>query len=294
VSAIEDLRSYAKQLRDRFRLGVLARGGAVLIAVALVMTVVLTVIMSRFAFTVASIWSARAALLLALALATLFGLAIPLWHWSQRWWTRRAEAAFPQFEQRLLTFSERDRDGRDPFLELLAADTLRVARTAAVKDAAPDAMLVTSLALGLVSFVALVWLISAGPGYLGYGAAALWTGPPAAPFYSLHVNPGNATVRRHADQLVSAEIPGLPSRPLRIHVHYASASKWEQATMQQRPAAPGFQFLFAGLPEDVEYYIESGSIQTPHFRLRVADIPSVKQIRVTYHHPDWMHLGDTV
>lgn len=294
MSAIEELRSYAKQLRDRFRLGVLARGGAVLTAVALVTTVILTVIISRFAFIPASIWSARAVLLLVLASATLFGLAIPLRRWGQRWWTRRAEAAFPQFEQRLLTFSERDRDGRDPFLELLAADTLRVARTADVKDAVPDAVLVSAAAVGVVSFVALVWLISAGPGYLGYGAAALWTGPPAAPFYSLHVNPGNATVRRHADQLVTAEIPGLSNRSLRIHVHYASASKWEQTTMQQRPATPGFQFLFAGLPEDVEYYIESGAIQTPHFRLRVADIPSVKQIRVTYHHPDWMHLGDTV
>ena len=302
MSAIEDLRSYTKQLRDRFRLGVLARGGAILIAIALVTTIVLTLIISRFAFTPASIWSARAVLLLALALAALFGLAIPLWHWSQRWWTRRAEAAFPQFEQRLLTFNERDRDGErdrerdghDPFLELLAADTLRVARTADVKEAVPDAVLVTSLAVGAVSFVALVWLVSAGPGYLGYGAAALWTGPPAAPFYSLHVNPGNATVRRHADQLVTAEIPGLPNRPLRIHVHYASAPKWEQTTMQQRPASAGFQFLFAGLPEDVEYYIESGSVQTPHFRLRVADIPSVKQIRVTYHHPDWMHIGDAV
>ena len=294
MSAIEDLRSYAKRLQDRFRLGVLARGGAVVTAVALATTVILTFIISHFAFTPASIWSGRAVLLAALALAALFGLAIPLWHWSHRGWTRPAERAFPQFEERLLTFSERDREGSDPFLELLAADTMQVARTADVKEAVPDAVLVTSAAVGIAAFVALVWLISAGPGYLGYGAAALWTGPPAAPFYSLHVNPGNATVRRHADQLVTAEIPGLPNQPLRIHVRYASASKWEQTTMQQRPVTPGFQFLFAGLPEDVEYYIESGSIQTPHFRLRVADIPAVKQIRVTYHHPEWMHLTDTV
>jgi hypothetical protein len=193
-----------------------------------------------------------------------------------------------------MTFSDRDRDNRDPFLELLAVDTLRVARTADVKAAVPDSVLITSLAVGVVSFGLLVWLIRAGPGYLGYGAAALWTGPPAGPFYSLHVNPGNATVRRHADQLVTAEIPGLPGRALRIHVRYQSGAKWEQTTMQQRPATPGFQFLFAGIPEDVEYYIESGPIQTPHFRLRVADIPTVKQIRFTYHHPDWMHLGDTV
>ena len=294
MSAIEDLRSYAKQLQDRFRLGVVARGGAILAAIALVATIVLTIIISRFAFTTGSIWSARVVLLLALGLAATFGVAMPLWHWSQRWWTRRAERAFPQFEQRLMTFSDRDRDNRDPFLELLAADTLRVARTADVKVAVPDSVLITSLAVGVVSLGLLIWLIRAGPGYLGYGAAALWTGPPAGPFYSLHVNPGNATVRRHADQLVTAEIPGLPGRALRIHVRYQGATKWEQTSMQQRPATAGFQFLFAGIPEDVEYYIESGPIQTPHFRLHVADIPTVKQIRVTYHHPDWMHLGDTV
>src|SRR6185437_3841360 len=155
-------RSYAKQLRDRFRLGVLARGGAVLIAVALVTTVVLTVIIRQFAFTPASIWSGRAVLLLALALAATFGLVIPLWHWSQRWWTRRAEAAFPQFEQRLMTFNERDRKHSDPFLELLAADTLRVARTADLKVAVPDAVLITSLAVGVLSLAVLVWLIRAG------------------------------------------------------------------------------------------------------------------------------------
>jgi hypothetical protein len=294
VSAIEDLRSYAKQLRDRFRLGVAARGTAILSAIALLATIVLTVIISRFAFTSGSIWSARVVLLLALGAAATFGLAIPLWHWSRQWWARRAERTFPQFEQRLLTFSERDRTPSDPFLELLAADTLRVARTADVKIAVPDAVLITSLAVGVISLGVLVWLIRAGPGYLGYGAAALWTGPPAGPYYSLHVNPGNATVRRHADQLITAEIPGLPGRTLQIHVRYQSAPKWEQTTMQQRPATPGFQFLFAGIPEDVEYYVESGSIQTPHFQLRVADIPTVKQIRVTYRHPGWMHQGDTV
>ena len=294
MSAIEDLRSYAKQLQDRFRLGVVARGGALFAAVALVATLVLTLIISRFAFTSASLWSARVVLLLALGFVATFALAIPLWHWSQRWWTRRAEQAFPQFEQRLVTFNERDRDGGEPFLELLAADTMRVARTAAVEAAVSARVLHASLVVGVLSLAVLVWLVSAGPGYLGYGAAAIWRGPPAEPFYSLHVNPGDATVRRHADQLVTAEIPGLPSRTLRIHVRYQSATKWEDTTMQQRPATPGFQFLFAGIPEDVEYYVESGSIQTPHFRLRVADIPTVKQIRVTYHHPDWMHLGDTV
>jgi hypothetical protein len=292
VSAIQELRSYLEQLRRRFRLGAVARGTAILAAVALVATVLLTVIISRFAFSRDSLWSARAVLLLSLALGAAFGLVLPLWRLTRRWWTR-AERAFPQFEQRLLTFSERDRDSRDPFLELLAADTLRVARTADVKTVATDAVLIALLAVGVVSLGTLIWLIRAGPGYLGYGAAALWTGPGAAPFYRVRVSPGDATVRRHADQLVTATIPGLQTG-LRIHVRYQSASKWEEVTMLPRPAADGSQFLFAGIPEDVEYYVEAGPVQSPHFHLRVADIPTVKQIRVTYKHPDWMHLADTV
>jgi hypothetical protein len=294
VSAIEELRSYARRLRDRFRLGVLARGTAVLAALALIATLLLTLITSRFAFSSPSLWSARVVLIVALALAAAFGLAIPLWRWSQRWWARRAEQAFPQFKERLLTFTERDQERRDPFLELLAADTLKVARTADVKSAVPDRVLGGLLVAGLVSLATLIWLIRAGPGYLGYGASALWTGPAAAPYFQIRVKPGNATVRRHADQLITAELPGLNSRQLSIHVRYQGATKWEAAPMQQQPAGPGYQFLFAGIPEDIEYYVGTGSIETAHFHLQVADIPAVKQIRVTYHHPEWMHQADAV
>jgi hypothetical protein len=293
VSAIEDLRSYLTRLQRRFQLGATARGAAILASVALLTTVVLTVIINRFAFSRESLWSARVVLLLTLALGAAFGLAVPLWRLSRRWWIGRAERAFPQFEQRILTFTERDQESRDPFVELLAADTMRVARTADVKTVAPDRLLIVFASVGVVSLAALVWLIRAGPGYLGYGAAALWKGAPATPFYTVHVSPGDATVRRHADQLITAELAGLQT-PLRIHVRYHSASKWEETTMQPQPAATGFQFLFAGIPEDVEYYVQAGSILTPHFHLHVADIPAVKQIRVTYHHPDWMHLADTV
>jgi hypothetical protein len=292
VSAIQELRSYVEQLRRRFQLGAVARGTAILAAVALVATVLLAVIISRFAFSRDSLWGARAALVLSLALAATFSLALPLWRLAERWWTR-AEHSFPQFEQRLLTFSERDRDSRDPFLELLAADTLRVARTADVKAVAPDVVLIALLAVGIVSLGTLIWLIRAGPGYIGYGAAALWTGPGAAPFYRVRVSPGDATVRRHADQLVTATVPGLQTG-LRIHVRYQSTSKWEEVTMLPQPTADGSQFLFAGIPEDIEYYVEAGPVQSPHFHLRVADIPTVKQIRVTYQHPGWMHLADTV
>ena len=291
MSAIEELRSYVSRLQRRFQLAALARGSAIVTAIALIATLLLTVIINRFAFSTLSLWSARAVLLLVLMLGTVFGLAIPLWRLGRRWWTRRAERAFPQFEQRLVTFAERDGQGKDPFLELLAADTLRVARTTDFKSATPDAALCALFAVGILSLGALIWLIRSGPGYLGYGAAALWTGP-RAPLYDVHVSPGDATVRRHADQLVTAELRGFQRSDLRIHVRYQGTAKWEDAAMQPRPAAPGFQFLFAGVPEDVEYFVEAGSVESPHFHLRVADIPTVKQIRVTYHAPEWTKLAD--
>ncbi len=295
MSAIEELRSYLEQLRRRFRLGAVVRGTAIVAAVALVATVLLTVIISRFAFSQGSLWSARAVLLVSLTLAATFGVALPLWRLGRRWWVR-AEHSFPQFEQRLLTFSERDRtSGGDPFLELLAADTLRIARTADVETVAPNNVLIALLAVGVVSLgdphlvdsgrrsrLPWVWRCCV----VDWGRARL----PSTRSMSVL---GDATVRRHADQLVTAAIPGLQTG-LRIHVRYQSAAKWEETTMLPQPGAGGSQFLFAGIPEDIEYYVEAGPVQSSHFHLRVADIPSVKQIRVTYQHPDWMHMADSV
>ena len=52
--------------------------------------------------------------------------------------------------------------------------------------------------------------------------------------------------------------------------------------MQPQPGGSGFQFVFAGFPEGVEYYVEAGAVRSRHFNIRVVDLPAVKQIRVTY------------
>ena len=49
----------------------------------------------------------------------------------------------------------------------------------------------------------------------------------------------------------------------------------------------GYQFVFAGLPENVEYYVAAGPLVSPHYKVRVVDLPSVKEIRVTYQYPKW-------
>ena len=133
-------------------------------------------------------------------------------------------------------------------------------------------------------------MILAGPGYLGHGAALLWAATPrdgAAPFYDIQVTPGDASVRRNADQIVTAQLIGLQTDNVRLYARYQSASKWDQVPMHPQAGVVGFQFVFAGLPESVEYYVRGRTAHVAsHFNIRVLDLPGVKNVRVTYRYPD--------
>ena len=62
---------------------------------------------------------------------------------------------------------------------------------------------------------------------------------------------------------------------------------WQDVAMQPQMDASGFQFLFTGLPENVEYYVEAGPASSKHFNFRVVDLPAVKEMAVTYRYPHW-------
>jgi hypothetical protein len=130
-----------------------------------------------------------------------------------------------------VTFAERDAEKREPFLDLLALDTLTVARAAEPKSLVPDKKLATFLGVGAVSLCVLVWLILAGPGFsrrrrgsaLG-GDSAHWDGS-----LLRHSSvPGDISVRRNSDLMVTAQLIGLQTQNVRLYARYQSASKWDQ------------------------------------------------------------------
>src|SRR5579871_2830122 len=166
MSLREQLHAYVAQLEHRLRWGALLRGLAVLTATALVATLVLVTIANAVAFSQGSVTAARFALILVLAIAAAAGLALPLRRLTRRRAVGIAESAFPQFEQRLVTFAERD--GRNPFIELLAGETLEVAQSAQPKELVTDGRLWFSMSTAVGAVVILIWLIAAGPGFLGY------------------------------------------------------------------------------------------------------------------------------
>jgi hypothetical protein len=294
MSLREQLHAYIAELEKRLRWSTLLRGVAILTGSALGATLVLVTIANALAFSHGSVTAARFGLILVLVIAAAAGLALPLRRLTRRWAVGTAEAAFPQFQERLITFAERDGvvTNSDPFIELLAGDTLDVAQSAEPKQLVTDRRLWVSLSASAGAFAILIWMIAAGTGFLDYGASLLWTGPhrdKPAP-YDLRVTPGDAVVRRHADQLVSALPMGLRSPSVKLHARFQNSSKWEEIAMQPMAAgsfAGGYQFLFGGLPESVEYYVTAGAMTSKHFSIRVSDLPAVKQIRVTYHYPAW-------
>jgi hypothetical protein len=298
MNPLTSLTEYLIRVERRLRLLTLTRGAAIAAAAALGFTVLAVLLANAFAFSDPSVTGARVLLFIALALALAIGLIVPLLRLNRQHAARATERRFPQFQERLLTFAERARtDPGDPFLPLLAADTLEVTRAAEPERIATRSRILGFVSAALGALLVLIWLGTSGPGYLGYGTSLLWAGLPKGeltPYYDISVQPGNHTVRRRADQMISAQLRGFQAQRVSLFAKYASASKWERAAMRPQLSGTGYQFLIAGVPESLEYYVEAGGVRSRHYRLNVVDLPAVKRIKVTYRYPAWTGLPKKV
>lgn len=292
MSKQSELNSYISQLHNRLRLHIWLSGSALLVFTALATTVVLVFLLNHFAFPATGIRGARLVLILGLLLVAALGIILPLWRLTTTRTVRKVEATHPDLEQRLTTFHERQQGNNDPFLELLAAETLQHTQNAPTASIVPNKMLFSFVGIGLGCLATLIWLVTARPGFVGYGASILWTGEhkDTPPLYSITVTPGDATVRRNSDQLITVHISGLRPDKVQLFAQYQSTKAWESMTMQPQSgldATSNYQFTLAGLPENVEYYVSAGPLKSQHYKVRVVDLPSVKSVKVTYRYPGW-------
>jgi len=298
MNPLTGLTEYLGRVERRLRVLTFIKGAAIAAAAALVFTLLAVLLANAFAFSGPSVAGARVVLFVALALALGIGLVVPLLRLNRHHAARETERKFPVFEERLLTFTERaSANPEDPFLPLLAADTLEVTRQAEPERVAGRNRIFSFLAGAAGSLAALIWLGTSGPGFLGYGTQLLWGGLPKgelAPYYDISVEPGNHTVRRLADQLINARLKGFQAQRVRMFAKYASSLKWEQADMRPQTDGPGYEFLIAGVPESLDYYVEAGSVRSKQYRLRVVDLPGIRKLKVTYHFPSWTGMTDKV
>src|SRR6476659_9077253 len=131
MKPLDRLSDYLGVIERRLRFVALSRGAAVTAAAALLLTIAAVLLAHQFAFSSGSVLGARVFLFLGLAFALAAALIVPVIRLNRRRAARATERKFPQFEERLVTLTERlNERPNDPFLELLAADTLHVAQQA--------------------------------------------------------------------------------------------------------------------------------------------------------------------
>ena len=107
-------------------------------------------------------------------------------------------------------------------------------------------------------------------------------------------NPATAPSANAPTRLITAALEGFTAPKVRFFAKYASASQWEQAEMRAEPGGSAYQFLIAGVPESLDYYVEAGGVRSQKYKLNVVDLPSVKNIRVTYRYPAWTGMKNFV
>src|SRR5688572_32583122 len=142
MKPFDRLSDYLGAIERRLRLLAWTRGAAATAAAALIFTVLAVLVANQFSFSNPSVIGARVFLFLGLAFALAAALIVPVIRLNRRHAARKAETRYPQFEERLLTFTEKsEQSPNDPFLPLLAADALSVAQQAEPKEVARTAVL---------------------------------------------------------------------------------------------------------------------------------------------------------
>src|ERR1035438_6508223 len=137
MKPLDRLSEYLGALERRLRWLTFTRGAAVAAGAALALTVLAVLVVNHYAFSRLSVAGARAVLFLGLAFALAAALILPLIRLNRRRAARAAGGRYPRCGGALPAFSGRlEQTPADPFLPLLAEDTLAVARNAEAKGVA--------------------------------------------------------------------------------------------------------------------------------------------------------------
>jgi len=298
-SASQSVLGYLRKARRRLGLAFASRGLGATALTALLLTLVVVFWVNQFAFSDASVAGGRLVLFGAVLTVAALWLIRPLLGFDRKRAARHVESRVPAFDGRLETFIDRAGGEKqpNPFLKLLARDTLQVAQTAPAQHIVSFPKVLAYAGLGIFALAALVWVGQSGPGFWGYGTARLWTGwlnPDLSPLYEIQVEPGDVTVREDADLRVTAVMDGFDPDGAELMASFESGVRWEAAPMQRRLEGPGFEFLFTGINEPFQYYIQAEGVRSPAFEVQVVQMPRVQNIRLTYDYPDWARRKNVV
>ncbi len=150
---------------------------------------------------------------------------------------------------------------------------------------------------GLTALVVLALSVTLlGPAHLRLGLSALLfptTAAEAVNPYSVGVLPGDVTIARGSDQMVTATLDQFEAGEASIFTRSESEQSFQRLSMLT-DLDGGFEVLLLGVNEPTEYFIESTGVRSGTFTIDVADLPYVDQLDLTLYFPGYTGLQPRV
>ncbi len=116
-----------------------------------------------------------------------------------------------------------------------------------------------------------------------------WRGDAASTLFSIAVEPGNATVAKGGDEMISANLRGFQSDRVELLVRPTDSTTWTRLPMT--PDSNGvFAFLLFDIGSKTQYSVEANGVRSNTYTLDVSNLPFVKQIDLQYRYPAYTQL----
>ena len=293
----DEIRRVVDRVRRRWRVKLVVRGLALTMAAVLLTFLLSASTLEALRFQPEAVTAFRVVLWLTVACLLAWWVARPLLRpISDDRVALYLEEHEPSLKSRVLTAVEAVRPDAPAPTELLEAVVERAVKRCRKidygKSIERSAIRRSSGALGglaLASF-ALVFL---GPGFFRHASSALFFPARAAEAvnpYSVSVSPGDTTISRNSDLMVSAVLGGFNSEDVVLHTQEAGESGWSAMPMIETGTG-AFEGLLLNVAEETRYYVESSGVRSATFALGVADLPAVDRLQMEYRFPAYSGLA---
>ncbi|MEE2635668.1 MAG: DUF4175 family protein [Acidobacteriota bacterium] len=298
-----------RRVRNRWRLRILLRSLAIILATGLTAFLVSSYGLEFFRFSAGSVVAFRALTYLTLAGLTYWYLLRPLIRSvSDERVALYLEEHEPSLQASVLSALEETKRGErlespdysPALVDRLVRSAVDHCRDLDLDSAVESQKIRRSSSYLAAATTAALLAFLFGPSYLQHGASALMapTGSlEAASPYSIDVFPGDITVARGADLNVSAQLLGFETNDVNLFMRASPSAPFESMPLIPQGAPEGeppqigaFETVIFDVREETDYFIEAFGVHSETFRVDVIDLPYVEHLELEYHFPEYTGL----
>ncbi len=293
--ADQDLLTTIRRVRGRWKFALVLRGAIICVATGLLLIALSAVGFAQFGFTpnavIALRWSVGLLSLIVFAIAVVLPA---LRRVSDERVALYIEEREPALQSVLISAIENSGGAQHGLARALVERAARECRQIEFGHRIEQRRLKRSGYALAAAIVIAVVILGAGPAPLRNSARALLLPMPeamAAGVMSISALPGNDTIARGADIAITAELHGFKAGEAFVVVRDGNG-EWRRWSMSPAQQGDAFEAVLFDVRVGTDYYVESGTIRSPTFRIEVADAPFVKSLAIEFQYPAYTGLAN--